>query len=65
MSVIVTYFKLADDLSDKKTFKSLVALLFYKRHLKKAKGKYPEEYKYIKEQLKRLSVLEREWGAKI
>ncbi|MBQ4109404.1 MAG: hypothetical protein IJC74_00825 [Clostridia bacterium] len=59
MSVITTYFKLADDCSDKKNLKSLIALLFYKRHLKKAKKRYPEEYKCINEQLKRLKNLEK------
>ena len=60
MSVITTYFKLADDCSDKRNIKSMVALIFYKRHLRKAKKKYPDEYEYIRKQLKKLSKLEKE-----
>ncbi len=60
MSVINTYFKLKDDVNDSKKIKSLVALLFYRRHLKKARKKYPYEYDKIKEYLGELYKMEKE-----
>jgi len=60
MSVINTYFKLKDDVNDNKKIKSFIALMFYKRHLNKAKKKYPEEYRKIKHHLNELYKKEKE-----
>lgn len=60
MSVIVTYFKLKDDVSDQRSLKSLISVLLFKGHLKKAKNKYPEKFNKIKEILKELSQKEKQ-----
>ena len=60
MSVIVTYFKLKDDVSDLKNIKSLLAYFFFKGHLKKAKKKYPKEFLKVSEYLKELEKKETE-----
>lgn len=60
MSVICTYFKLKDDVNDDRRLKSLIALLFYKRHLKKARKKYSYQYEKIDYYLSELSKKEKE-----
>lgn len=59
MSIMVTYFKLIDDYNDLKSLKSIIALLFYKRQLKKCRKQYEKEYVLIENQLKELSRLEK------
>lgn len=60
MSIIVTYFKLIDDYNDLKSLKSIFAMLFYKRQLKKCKRYYKDEYNLIEKQLKELNRLEKQ-----
>lgn len=60
MSVIVTYFKLIDDYNDLKSIKSICAILFYKRQLKKCRKAYAQEYSLIETQLKELNRLEKQ-----
>lgn len=60
MSIMVTYFKLVDDYNDLKSLKSIFAILFYKRQLKKCKKQYAYEYNLIEKQLKELSCLEKQ-----
>lgn len=60
MSIIVTYFKLKDDVKDDKKLKSLIAMLFYKPHLKKAKKLYPMQYDKVDKLLKLLAGKEKE-----
>ncbi len=58
MSVLVTYFKLKDDLSDKKSIKSILRFIFFGGQIKKVKKKYPGMYEKIKENINNLSRLE-------
>ena len=58
MSVIVTYFKLKDDVSDLRNLKSFFAFWFFKGHLKKAKKKYPAAFLKISDYLKELQKKE-------
>ncbi len=60
MSVLVTYFKLKDDLSDKRSIKSFLRYIFFSGQIKKVRKKYPFEYEKIKEYINSLSKLERE-----
>lgn len=59
MSVILTYMKLKDDWQDEKSVKSF-ARIAYLRAIKKSAKKYPAQYKCVKENLEKLSVLEQE-----
>ncbi len=60
MSVLVTYFKLKDDLNDKKGIKSILKFIFLGGQIKKVKKKYPVMYGKIKENIDNLTKLERE-----
>lgn len=60
MSIIVTYFKLKDDISDNKSIKSFFAYLMFKNHFKKAKKKYPKKCEKIKKCLEELTIKEKE-----
>ena len=60
MSVILGYLKLCDDFSDDKSIKALIGKILYFRAFRKSKKKYKGEYLKLKEQMKRLSVLEKE-----
>ena len=60
MSIIVTYFKLKDDVSDNKNIKSFFAYLFFKGYFKKAKKKYPKKCEIIKTILEELNIKEKE-----
>ncbi len=60
MSVLVTYFKLIDDCKDLWSIKSMIALLFYKRQMKKCKKEYPQEWSLVKKRLGELNQLERD-----
>ncbi len=65
MSIMVTYFKLMDDRQDLGSLKSMLALVFYKRQLRKCKRKYPAQYTLIETQLKELNRLEKQQCADI
>ncbi len=59
MSVILDYLKLRDDWCDEKSIKALLGMLIFYRGMKKAKKRYGDVYGVIKEQLERLSKLEK------
>ena len=58
MNVLLTYYKLEDNLHDDKGIKDILAYHMYKGKLKKAYEKYPEKADYIKNQLLVLQSLE-------
>ena len=58
MNVLLTYYKLEDNLHDDKGIKDILAYNIYKGKLKKAYAKYPEKADYIKNQLLVLQNLE-------
>ncbi len=58
MNVLLTYYKLEDNLHDDKGIKDILAYHMYKGKLKKAYEKYPEKADYIKKQLLLLQNLE-------
>lgn len=58
MNVLLTYYKLEDNLHDDKGIKDILAYNMYKGKLKKAYAKYPEKADYIKNQLLVLQNLE-------
>ncbi len=58
MNVLLTYYKLEDNLHDDKGIKDILAYNIYKGKLKKAYEKYPEKADYIKNQLLVLQNLE-------
>ncbi|MGL5651395.1 MAG: DUF5685 family protein [Paraclostridium sp.] len=60
MNVLLTYYKLEDNLNDDKGIKDILAYNIYKGKLKKAYDKYPEKADYIKQQLQNLKDLEDE-----
>lgn len=60
MNVLLTYYKLEDNLKDDKGIKDILAYNIYKGKLKSAYEKYPEKAKFIKEQLDILHNLEDE-----
>lgn len=65
MSIILTYYKLTDDISDNKSIKARIARLAYKRAIKKASLAYPEVAKAVLDGLKKLSSLENDKCSKI
>lgn len=60
MNVLLTYYKLEDNLHDDKGVKDIMAYNLYKGKLKKAYEKYPKKADYIKSQLEELQKLESE-----
>lgn len=60
MSIILTYYKLADDIKDDKSIKALFAAVPYWFAMKKLEGKYGDAVRNIKAYLDELSVLEKE-----
>jgi hypothetical protein len=58
MNVLLTYYKLEDNLNDDKGIKDILAYNIYKGKLKKAYEKYPKKAEYIKHQLEILKSLE-------
>lgn len=60
MNVLLTYYKLEDNLHDDKGVKDIIAYNLYKGKLKKAYEKYPKKADYIKSQLEELQKLESE-----
>lgn len=60
MSVLLTYLKLCDDFSDEKSIKALLGKIFFYPAFSKSRKKYPEKYKCLKQQLKKLQNFEKE-----
>ncbi|CEO28997.1 DUF5685 family protein [Paraclostridium sordellii] len=65
MNVLLTYYKLEDNLHDDKGLKDILAYNLYKGKLKKAYEKYPKKADYIKNQLEELQKLELEKSTNI
>ncbi|CEN80476.1 DUF5685 family protein [Paraclostridium sordellii] len=65
MNVLLTYYKLEDNLHDDKGLKDILAYNLYKGKLKKAYEKYPKKADYIKNQLEELQNLELEKSTNI
>lgn len=59
MSVILTYYKLRDDIYDNHSIKAMIASVPYYFAILKLKGKYAELIQKIRENLKKLSTLEK------
>ena len=59
MNVLLTYYKLEDNLLDEKGIKDILAYNLYKGKLNLAESKYPEKSKAIKEQMNTLNKLEK------
>ncbi|MDR0880795.1 MAG: DUF5685 family protein [Clostridioides sp.] len=60
MNVLLTYYKLEDDVIDDKDFKSKIAFNLFKGNHKSAYERYPEKAEYMKAQLEHLRELENE-----
>lgn len=60
MGVMLSYLKMRDDLHDDHSIKAFFAMLVLYRGVRKARKRYPDEYKYINECLDKLSILENE-----
>ena len=65
MNVLLSYYKLEDNLYDDNGIKDKLAYGIYKRKLKIAYDKYPEKAEYIKQQLSNLRELENEQSKSI
>ena len=59
MNILLTYYKLEDNLLDDKGVKDILAYNLYKSKLKMAHEKYPHKSQIIKEQMKILNQLEK------
>ena len=60
MNILLSYYKLEDNLYDDNGIKDKLAYELYKGKLKKAYGKYPQKAEYIKQQLGNLRELEKQ-----
>ena len=60
MNILLSYYKLEDNLYDDNGIKDKLAYELYKGKLKKAYGKYPQKAEYIKPQLGNLRELEKQ-----
>ncbi len=60
VGVILSYLKLADDWNDEKNIKALLAMAVFRSGYKKVMKKYPKELDMIKQQLDKLSRMEKE-----
>ena len=60
MNILLSYYKLEDNLYDDKGLKDKLAYNLYKTKLRKAYEKYPKKAEYIKQQLENLRGLEKE-----
>lgn len=60
MNILLTYYKLEDNLLDDKGIKDIFAYNLYKNKLNLAHNKYPQKSKIIKEQMNLLNKLEQE-----
>ena len=65
MNILLTYYKLEDNLLDDKGIKDILAYNIYKSKLKLAHEKYPNKSNIIKEQMKVLKDLEKEKNCNI
>ena len=65
MNILLSYYKLEDNLYDDNTIKDKLAYAIYKGKLKSAYEKYPEKAEYIKQQLLNLRELENEKSIEI
>ncbi len=60
MSVLLTYYKLLDDVADDRSIKAFIASLPYRFALRRMRKKYPDIGSRVRDNLKRLSRLEQE-----
>lgn len=60
MTIVLTYYKLEDDIIDEKSLKSKLACSLLQKEFLKVKEKYPEKVKIIMEQLENIHRLEKE-----
>jgi len=60
MNVLLSYYKLEDNLNDDKGIKDIISYNLYKGKLKSAYNKYPQKAEYIKNQLHELNELEKD-----
>ncbi|MBU5337519.1 DUF5685 family protein [Intestinibacter bartlettii] len=65
MNILLSYYKLEDNLYDDNGIKDKLAYGIYKGKLKKAYDKYPEKAEYIRQQLSNLRELENEQSKSI
>lgn len=65
MNILLTYYKLEDNLLDDKGIKDILAYNIYKSKLKLAHEKYPHKSNIIKEQMNLLNKLEKEENCNI
>lgn len=65
MNILLTYYKLEDNLLDDKGIKDILSYNIYKNKLKLAHKKYPDKSNIIKEQMKVLKDLEKEKNCNI
>lgn len=65
MNILLTYYKLEDNLLDDKGIKDILAYNIYKSKLKLAHEKYPHKSNIIREQMKLLKDLEKEENCSI
>ncbi len=65
MSIILTYYKLLDDICDDKSIKAAIAIVPYFFATKKLKGKYSDLITSVKDNLKQLSQIEKQQCAEI
>ena len=59
MTIVLTYYKLEDDIIDEKSLKSKLACSLLQKEFLKVKEKYPEKVKIIMEQLENIHRLEK------
>ncbi|MDR0880727.1 MAG: DUF5685 family protein [Clostridioides sp.] len=60
MNVLLTYYKLEDDMADDNDLKSKLSFIIFQRNFKSAYENYPKKAGYIKNQLENLQKLESE-----
>ncbi|MBQ3421726.1 MAG: hypothetical protein IJH34_08650 [Romboutsia sp.] len=60
MNVLLSYYKLEDNLNDDKGIKDIISYNLYKGKLKSAYNKYPQKAEYIKNELHELNELEKD-----
>ena len=58
MTIILTYYKLEDDILDENSLKSKSLIQFIKKKFKIVKNKYPQKVETIKEHLDQIHYLE-------
>lgn len=60
MTIILTYYKLADDIQDENSVKSRIFQAVLHKEFLKVKDRYPEKVEKIKQQLEKINQLEKE-----